>query len=82
MGPQSSLLRLRGNGGMTGQTVALTNSYRRKLAHKLIDCAPYGYVVSIAKPKRSGAQNDKMWTRTCSGPRSTVPARRQRRRRT
>ena len=46
---------------MTGQIVPLTNSYRRKLAHKLIDCAPYGYVVSIAKPKRSNDQNAKLW---------------------
>ena len=46
---------------MTGQTIALTNSYRRKLAHQLIDQAPYGYTVHIKAPTRSNAQNDKMW---------------------
>lgn len=46
---------------MTGQTVILSNSFKRKQAHKLIDCAPYGHVISIKPPTRSGAQNDKMW---------------------
>lgn len=46
---------------MSGQTVILSNSFKRKQAHKLIDCAPYGHVVSIKPPTRSGAQNDKLW---------------------
>jgi hypothetical protein len=46
---------------MSGQTVILSNSFKRKQAHKLIDCAPYGHVISIKPPTRSGAQNDKMW---------------------
>lgn len=46
---------------MTGQTVILSNSYRRKIAHKLIDCAPFGHIVSVKPPTRSGDQNSKLW---------------------
>lgn len=46
---------------MTGQTIILTNGYRRNEAKRLIDRAPYGYVVKVKPPTRSGAQNDRMW---------------------
>ena len=39
--------------------IILSSKYARDRAHGLIDRAPPGYVVSIAEPKRTTAQNDK-----------------------
>lgn len=44
-----------------GHTVALTGDFNRRRAHQLIDRAPTGYVMSIAEPKRTLAQSDRMW---------------------
>jgi hypothetical protein len=41
--------------------VQITNSYSRDRAKALIDRTPPGYVMTIAEPKRSNEQNDKMW---------------------
>lgn len=41
--------------------VVLTNDYSRSRAKKLIDQAPSGYVASVAEPKRTLDQNDKLW---------------------
>ncbi len=46
---------------MTGQTVILTNRWRRNEAKNLIDMAPYGHILNIRPPSRSKDQNDKMW---------------------
>lgn len=43
-------------------TVTLDNRYRREQAHKLIDAAPVGAVVTVSPPKRSNDQNSLMWT--------------------
>lgn len=43
------------------QTVILDSRYRRDQAHRLIDAAPMGAVLTIAPAKRSGDQNNKMW---------------------
>lgn len=44
------------------QTVTLDSRYRREQAHKLVDAAPVGAVMTIAMPKRSTDQNALMWT--------------------
>ena len=44
------------------QTVILDSRYRREQAHKLVDAAPVGAVMTIAMPKRSTDQNALMWT--------------------
>jgi hypothetical protein len=46
---------------MSDHVVTLSSQYQRDKAHKLIDRAPPGYVVRIAEPRRSGAQNDRLW---------------------
>ena len=43
------------------QTVILDSRYRREQAHRLVDAAPIGAVMSIAMPKRSTEQNSKLW---------------------
>lgn len=43
------------------QTVILDSRYRREQAHRLVDAAPIGAVMSIALPKRSTEQNSKLW---------------------
>lgn len=43
------------------QTVILDSRYRRDQAHRLVDAAPIGAVMSIALPKRSTEQNSKLW---------------------
>ena len=48
---------------MADHVVTLSSQYQRDKAHKLIDRAPPGYVVRIAEPRRSGAQNDLLWSR-------------------
>lgn len=44
---------------MTGHTVILGS--KRDYAHRLIDKAPAGSVVTIAKPRRTSDQNARMW---------------------
>ena len=46
---------------MTGHTIRLTDDWQRARAHRLIDKAPAGYVVTVNEPKRTCAQSDKMW---------------------
>lgn len=41
--------------------ISLSSKFARDRAHALIDRAPPGYVVSIAEPKRTTAQNDKFY---------------------
>lgn len=43
------------------QTVILDSRYRREQAHRLVDAAPIGAVMTIAPAKRSLDQSDKMW---------------------
>ena len=43
------------------QTVILDSHYRREQARRLVDAAPVGSVMTIAAPRRSVDQNDKMW---------------------
>lgn len=43
------------------QTVILNGRYACIKAHNLIDVAPFGAVMKISLPKRTNAQNDKMW---------------------
>ena len=43
------------------QTVILDSRYRRDQAHRLIDAAPMGAVMTIAPAKRSTDQNSRMW---------------------
>lgn len=43
-------------------TVILDSHYRREQAHKLVDAAPVGAVVTVAPPKRTRDQNSLMWT--------------------
>ena len=38
-------------------TVILDSRYRREQAHKLIDAAPVGAVMTVAPPKRTTDQN-------------------------
>lgn len=33
----------------------------REFAHRMVDAAPEGAVMTIARPRRSSAQNDRMW---------------------
>ena len=42
--------------------IILSSQYARDRAKGLIDRAPAGFVMSIAEPKRSSNQNDKMWS--------------------
>lgn len=42
-------------------TVILDSRYRREQAHKLIDAAPVGAVMTVAPPKRTADQNSLMW---------------------
>lgn len=44
---------------MTGHTVILGS--KRDYAHRLIDKAPAGSVVTIAKPRRTNDQNARLW---------------------
>ncbi len=41
--------------------IALTNDFTRARAKTVIDQAPPGHIVTIAEPKRTLDQNDKMW---------------------
>jgi len=41
------------------QTLILDSRYRRDQAHKLVDAAPIGAVLTIAPPKRTVPQNDR-----------------------
>jgi hypothetical protein len=43
------------------QTIRLDSRYSRQQAHRVIDAAPAGYVVTVKEPKRSTAQNDRFW---------------------
>ncbi len=43
------------------QTVILDSRYRRDQAHRLVDAAPVGAVLTIAPPKRSTDQNARFW---------------------
>jgi hypothetical protein len=43
-------------------TVILDSRYRREQAHRLIDAAPVGAVMTVAPPKRTNDQNNLMWT--------------------
>lgn len=42
-------------------TVFLTSDFQRSRAHDLIDRAPPGYVLTVAEPRRTTEQSDKMW---------------------
>lgn len=42
-------------------TVILDSRYRREQAHKLIDAAPVGAVMTVAPPKRTTDQNARFW---------------------
>lgn len=44
-----------------GQVRVLRNPAARASAHRLIDAAPDGYIAEVRAPRRSDAQNDKMW---------------------
>lgn len=44
-----------------GQTVILTNEYRRQQAHRLIELVPNGAVLSIKPARRTNDQNALMW---------------------
>jgi hypothetical protein len=41
--------------------IVLGSKFSRERAKKIIDYAPAGYVASIAAPKRTLEQNDKLW---------------------
>ena len=43
------------------QTIILDSRYRRDQAHRLVDAAPVGAVLTIAPPKRSTDQNARFW---------------------
>lgn len=43
------------------QTVIIDSRYRRDQAHRLIDAAPVGAVVTVSPAKRTLAQNAKLW---------------------
>lgn len=43
------------------QTVILDSRYRRELAHRLIDAAPVGAVMTVAPPKRTVPQNARFY---------------------
>lgn len=42
-------------------TVILDSRYRREQAHRIIDAAPIGAVMTVALPKRSTDQNARFW---------------------
>ena len=42
-------------------TKTLTDRYSREQAKRIIDAAPNGYVMSVGEPKRTQAQNNKLW---------------------
>ena len=42
-------------------TVILDSRYRREQAHKLIDAAPVGAVMTVSPPKRTIPQNSRFW---------------------
>ncbi len=46
---------------MSRQTIILAGQSQRAFAHRCIDAAPPGSVVTIREGKRSTDQNDKMW---------------------
>jgi hypothetical protein len=46
---------------MMSHRIILSSAYARDRAKGLIDRAPDGFVATIAEPKRTGDQNDKMW---------------------
>lgn len=41
--------------------IVLSSKFARRRARDLIDMAPEGFVVTIAEPKRTLAQNDRLW---------------------
>jgi hypothetical protein len=43
------------------QTTILDSHYNRQKAHRLVEAAPVGAVMSISLPKRSTDQNSRMW---------------------
>lgn len=43
------------------QTLIIDSRYRRDQAHRLVDAAPVGAVLTIAPPKRSTDQNKRFW---------------------
>lgn len=45
----------------SGHTVRLNSEFQRAFAHRLIEKAPPGYVMSLAEARRTNEQNDKMW---------------------
>lgn len=45
---------------MKGHTVILSTKAARQRAHAIVEAAPEGSVLSVAAPKRTLAQNDKM----------------------
>lgn len=44
---------------MNGQTIILSG--RREIAHRIVDVAPVGSVMTVAAPKRTLDQNAKLW---------------------
>jgi hypothetical protein len=44
-----------------GHSVTLTSQHARARAKALIDRAPNGYIASLAEPRRTSAQSDRMW---------------------
>jgi hypothetical protein len=46
---------------MSGQTVILSNPGSRSQAHRLVDLAPHGAVLTIAEARRTNDQNALMW---------------------
>lgn len=42
-------------------TLILDSTQRRSLAHKWIDAAPSGYIVTFKKPGRTIPQNSRLW---------------------
>lgn len=43
------------------QTVIIDSRYRRDQAHRLVDAAPVGAVLTISPPKRTVDQNSMLW---------------------
>lgn len=48
-----------GSRSMTGHTVILRRN--REFAHRMVDAAPDGSVMTVAKPRRTSDQNARMW---------------------
>lgn len=46
---------------MSGHTVILDNRLRRVFACEIVNSAPDGYVMEVREPKRTVAQNDRLW---------------------